>query len=209
LLSKITDVSGIILSADEVVKGNIKYFFKDRLPVKKPVDWHINPFNGARWPADVHWCDLSSFNKERGDIKSVWELSRFSWAYELVRAYLVAGDAKYAEVFWELFEHWLRNNQPNRGANWKCGQECAIRVMAWCFALFGLRQASCTTEDRIKKMLLALVIHGKRIENFLSDAIRQKTNHAITQAAALYTIGTLFPFFARSSQWRRLGKKNR
>jgi hypothetical protein len=207
LLNRITDTSEIAISANEVIDGKIKYFFKDRLSIKKPVDWHVNPFNGARWPANVHWCDLGSFGKDFGDIKSVWELSRFSWAYELVRAYLATNNPKYAEAFWELFEHWLENNEPNRGVNWKCGQECALRVMALCFALFGFQHSPCTTEERIKKMFLALAVHGKRIEKFISDAVRQKNNHAITQAAGLYTLGILFPFFRYSRRWHRLGKK--
>ncbi len=193
--------------ANAITKGQFRYFSAMHVDMGQPVNWHRNPFSGAEWPADTHWCDTNYFSDDLGDIKLVWEISRFSWAFDLVRAYTLTDDPKYVQAFWELFEHWLDGNQPYRGANWSSGQECALRIMAWCFALHGFLDAPASTEERVKKLLLAIAVHGERIEKFISHAIRQKTNHAITEAAGLYTIGTLFPFFKKAHQWRRLGKR--
>jgi hypothetical protein len=206
-LDGIVSVSRVSQSADDILNGTFTYFFKTQMQLGHDVNWHLNPFNGALWPSDVHWCELSNFSPQRGDVKLVWEISRFSWAYNLVRAYQLTNEQKYAERFWDLFERWLKANQPNMGINWGCGQECAIRVIAWCFALFGLLDAPSTTEKRISKMLLALAVTGQRIEKNIADAIRQKTNHAMTEAASLYTIGTLFPFLKEAGRWKRLGRK--
>ena len=197
----------IIERADNVTNGRFKYF--SRLDVRHglPVNWHLNPFTGAEWPKDVHWCDIDYFVKENGDIKCAWEISRFSWAYDLVRAYAVTNDEKYVRTFWELLESWLADNQPNQGVNWVSGQECGLRIMAWCFALFAFLGSKASTEDRIERLLLAIAVHAERVEKFISHAIRQKTSHAMTEAAGLYTAGTLFPFFRSASRWRALGRK--
>ncbi|MHC4221214.1 MAG: heparinase II/III family protein, partial [Planctomycetota bacterium] len=206
-LNKIFPVSNITESADEILDNNFTYFSKTKVQMGQNIDWHLNPFNSAQWPADIHWCSLSNFSPNHGDVKIVWEPSRFSWAYCLVRAYLATGQEKYAEKFWNLFESWLKANQPNLGINWGCGQECALRLMAWCFALFSLLDAPSTTEDRINKMLRALAVTADRIEKNISDAIRQKTNHAMTEAMGLYTVGTLFPFLIKADNWKKRGKQ--
>jgi len=197
----------ILNAANDILKSKFKYFWQSTVERNYPVNWHLNPFNSAEWPSKTHWCDINHFDSLRSDIKCVWEISRFSWAYDLVRAYKLTNNENYSKAFWELFEHWLENNQPNQGVNWVSGQECAIRVMAWCFALFGLINSPETTQDRIKRMLVAVEVHCERIEKFISHAIRQKTNHAITEAAGLYTIGILFPFFKNAERWKNLGKK--
>lgn len=206
-LAGITSVPEIIKQADEIVNNNFKYFSYHSVKCDYPVNWRLNPFNGASWPNNVHWTRLSNFTADLGDVKNVWELSRFSWSYCLARAYLVSGDSKYAKKFWQLFESWLDANQPNLGINWGCGQECAIRIMALCFAFFAFKDAGETTDVRIRQMLIALWVHGDRIEKHIADAIRQKTNHALTEAAGLYTIGILFPFFKESRRWKKLGGK--
>ncbi|MFP3472466.1 heparinase II/III family protein, partial [Micrococcus sp. SIMBA_144] len=76
--------------------------------------------------------DLSS---DFGDIKWIWELSRFSFVYPLVRAYTTTKDEKYAIDFWEMFEDFVKHNPPELGANYKCGQEMSFRIMAWTFGL--------------------------------------------------------------------------
>jgi len=197
----------VIKTADQIAQGKFKFFSGTQVQFDLPVNWHLNPVSRTHWPVDVHWCDVNIFDKDRGDIKLVWEISRFAWAYDLVRAQALSGDQKYADTFWELFEHWLIKNQPNQSVNWASGQECALRLMAWTFALFAFLDLPVTTNKRIEKFLLAAVIHCQRIEGFIAHAVRQKTNHAMTEATALYTVWTLFPFLDRARRWKKLGKK--
>ncbi len=202
----VTDPQRAISGASDVMEGRFEFYSRGKFSFGRDVDWHRNPFKQKSWPKDKHWCDIGYFNRDLGDIKDAWELSRFSWAFTLVRAYALTGDPRCAERFWELCESWLENNHPNFGVNWVSGQECALRLMAWCFALFAFLNEPATTEDRVRKMLLAIAVHGERIEGFISHAIRQKTNHAVTEAAGLWTIGLLFPFIKQSASWKRTGK---
>ena len=209
LLARImgADTETVVEAADNIVAGKFRFFSDTTVELGRPVPWHHNPFTHAQWPRDVHWCDLDYFVPQRGDVKLVWEISRFGWAYDLVRAYVLTDDEKYVRGFWELTESWLEENQPNRGVNWASGQECGLRVMAWCFAMFAFLDARATTDRRIEKLLVALARHGERIEGFIAHAVRQKTNHAITEATALYTLGTVLGFYKNSTRWRTLGKR--
>jgi uncharacterized heparinase superfamily protein len=207
LPQNIFSIEKTTLSAEKIMAGTFTCFSKIDIQTGKFPNWHLNPFNNSEWPADIHWSQLNNFSRQLGDVKIAWELSRFSWAYSLVLAYMVTGSSKYARRFWELFEDWLRHNQPNLGVNWGCGQECALRVMACCFAVFGLKDAPETSEEQVGRLLLALAIHGERIEGHISDALRQKNNHALSEACGLYTIGTLMPFFKKAEKWKKMGSE--
>jgi hypothetical protein len=197
----------VIQEADAIVQNKFRYFFDKNYDLGPGPNWFLNPETGKRVRSDIHWCDIDLFDPDVGDIKFIWEPSRFAWVYTLVRAYSATRKEKYAEKFWELFESWLDANQPNMGPNYTCGQECAIRLMAMCFALYGLLDADVSTVERGIKLIVAIAIHSKRIESNIDFAVSTHTNHSLTEAAALYTTGLLFPEFERSEHWMRLGKR--
>lgn len=197
----------IVSQADQILQNRFRYFFNDYYDLGPGPDWFLNPVTGKRAKSWLHWCDIDLFDPAVGDIKFIWEPSRFAWAYALVRAYVATGNEKYAEKFWALFESWLGANQPNMGPNYACGQECAIRLMAMCFSLYTLSQARSSTVGRKVKLVTAIVVHADRIEKNIDFAISTRTNHSLTEAAGLYTAGMLFPEFERSEHWLKLGKK--
>ena len=197
----------IIGDADNLLQNKFCYFFNKTYSLGSKPDWFLNPLTGKRANSKIHWCDIKIFDPGMGDIKFIWEPSRFAWVYTLVRAYAATGNSKYVEKFWTLFESWLDENQPNMGPNYACGQECALRLMAMCFAFYSFTYAPVSTPKRIEKLTVAIVVHAKRIEKNINFAISTRTNHALTEAAALYTIGLLFPEFSRSLRWFKIGKK--
>lgn len=193
-----------IAEADNVLAGKWRYFSHTVYDVGFPPNWHRNPMTGQTLPVDCHWSHLSDF--AHGDIKLVWEASRFSVVYTLVRAYKLTDDDRYAEGFWTLIEDWAAHNPPNTGPNWKCGQEASFRIMAWCFGLYGFSGSPCSTPERIASLAAMLAAHADRIEQNIAYARSQKNNHAISEGMGLWTIGLLFPEFRRSTRWRALGK---
>jgi hypothetical protein len=197
----------VVSQADEILQNRFCYFFNDYYDLGPGPDWFLNPVTGARAKSHLHWCNIEFFDPAVGDIKFIWEPPRFAWVYALVRAYAATGDEKYAEKFWALFESWLEANQPNMGPSFACGQECAIRLMAMCFALYALSQACPSTVERKIKLITAVAVHADRIEKNIDFAISTRTNHSLSEAAGLYTAGILFPEFERSDHWLKLGKK--
>ena len=169
-----------------------------------PPQWNRNPLSGIDPAADCHWTDVEE--QADGDIKGVWELSRFSLAFRLARGYAFTGEERIPELFWQLVESWLAANPPNAGPQWTSAQEVALRAMAWIFALRSFARSGATRPERTRKLIAALHTHASRIETTIAYARAQNNNHLISEAAALFTIGLMFPSLPRANRWRDLGR---
>ena len=200
--------SNAIEQADMLLKGKMRFFSCLIADTGYPdIDWHRNPFTGQRASAQQHWCDRSDFDAAVGDIKFIWEPSRFGWAYALVRAYAVSRDDKYAEAFWRMVESWMMNNPPQMGPNWQCGQEIALRTQACIFALYVFWNSPATTAERISQLVCLLAASAERIAGNINYARSQMSNHAASEAAGLYIIGLMFPELKQANHWRKLGRR--
>jgi asparagine synthase (glutamine-hydrolysing) len=196
---------GPVARADELGQGIVRYFAGIPVATGFPPAWHSNPFTGVEAPAGRHWSRIGDFGQ--GDIKVIWEPSRFAFAYNLVRAFWRTGNEAYAERFWQLVESWRLKNPPQRGPNWKCGQEASLRVMAWCFGLYGFLEARATTAARATALAQMIAVSGRRIEATLGYALSQRNNHGISEGMGLWTIGALFPELRASARWRERGRR--
>ncbi len=186
-------------AADGICSGLFPMFGSSQADLGIPPEWHRSPMGGAALPACKHWSEIDDFS--HGDIRTVWELNRFSFVFPLVRSYWRTGNDKYAEMFWQLVESWRVANPPQAGPNWKCGQEVAIRSMAWIFGLYGLLASTSTSARRIGWLAQMIAVSGHRIEANLDYALQQQNNHGISEATGLWTIGLMFPEFRRAARW--------
>jgi hypothetical protein len=194
-----------VLNSEALLRGEFSFFsFHKRNPGYPPC-WHESPFGGTCYENSKHWSRIDDF--ATGDIKGVWELNRFSFVYDLVRAYHRTGDESFPEAFWELVENWRDENQPNSGVNWKCGQEIAFRVMAWCFGLYGFLNCRATTAARVASLAQMFAVSAERINRHYSYALSQNNNHSISEAVGLLTVGALFPEFKQASDWEKKGRR--
>ena len=193
----------VVPAAKEIRNGRFHFFEEQTRESGFPPNWHWNYITEEEAPRKQHWSRIGDFGC--GDIKLIWELSRFSFVYRLVRAWWRTGDANHAETFWRLVESWRENNPPNLGVNWKCGQEASFRVMAWCFGLYGFLRAPESTPERVRNLAQMIAVSGERIASHIDYALSQKNNHGISEAVGLWTIGLLFPEFRRSTEWRKQG----
>ncbi|MCE5328012.1 MAG: heparinase II/III family protein [Planctomycetaceae bacterium] len=196
-----------VAAAGRILRGEFPYFSNlwGRLGYPEPA-WLTNPFTGQSESASRHWCDLRDFDPARGDIKFLWEPSRFSWAWPLVRAYAATGDDRYAQAFWTLFESWLECNPPHMGPNWLCGQEVSIRIIACAFATRAFWASPATTDARVAAMAVFMGASAQRVAGNIDFALWQKSNHAVTEAAGVFTVGMLWPELKDAPHWRRLGR---
>jgi hypothetical protein len=200
------DVAGApaLAAANDAITGRFRYFENAFVAAGFPPNWHANPFTAEALPADRHWSAIPDFGA--GDIKVIWELSRFGFSYALVRAYWRTGDERFPEAFWRLVEDWQEHNPPNCGPNWKCGQEASLRVMAWCFGLYGFLDASATTATRVAALAQMIAISGQRITANFDYALNLHNNHGISEAVGLWTIGVLFPELKKAAGWAKMGR---
>lgn len=199
-----TESPCVIQEAENIKQGIFNQFSHNYIETGFPPLWNVNTVTGEASALDKHWSKIGDFTA--GDIKLIWELSRFSFVYPLVRAYWRTGDESYPELFWQLLENWRLKNQPNLGPNWKCGQEITFRVMAWCFGLYGFLKAQSTTVERMAWLILMIAVSGDRIEGNIDYALSQRNNHGISEALGLWTIGLLFPEIENAERWRNKGR---
>ncbi|MCM8525878.1 MAG: heparinase II/III family protein [Lentisphaeraceae bacterium] len=149
---------------------------------------------------NIHWSEIPDFDNSSGDIKEIWELSRFSWVVNFAQAYAVTKDKKWLDKLNLWLESWSETNPVNRGPNWKCGQETSIRVMHLISAsyLLGQHNNSCTS---LVKMIEQ---HLRRIHSTIHYAMAQNNNHGSSEAAALL-IGAMF-LKSNNSQCKEIDK---
>ena len=175
----------IIECANSILEGNVYYYSHHEQYVgEKPV-WFLNPFNKKTFKdSRKHWSKLNDFNSEIGDIKNIWEISRFNWLGTLAQAYTITIDEKYLEKINSWISDWSKENQPNTGPNWKCGQETSIRAIN----LF-LSHSIIGNEIATPDLIRLLEIHINRISPTTFYAKAQNNNHGVSEGVALYLLG--------------------
>lgn len=153
---------------------------------------------------DKPWYEISDFNSNLGDIKGIWEVSRFDWILNLA-ASSVSGNRAALELLNNSLHNWIEVNKPYLGPNWKCGQESSIRVMNLAMAATLLSQ-TIDVEDSLLKLVEC---HLERIAPTISYAVSQDNNHGTSEAAALFIGGSWLRIngYPKGVKWERLGRK--
>ncbi len=176
--------SELISMADDACVGVIKGFSSITLDYGLPINWQLNPLTGKSTDISKKWYKISDFDKERGDIKVIWEISRFSHFFLLARAYLLTDNLKYYKAFSEQLVDWLYNNPYSYGANFKCGQECAIRMLSTLMvsAIF-LPIMSEKDIENVKELISRC--YRKILSNFSYAYKCQNNNHTLSELAGM------------------------
>lgn len=183
--------------ANRLLNGELKYFSHEYRKTGFPPVWH----DGNQ----KHWSQIS--DDSTTDIKFIWEPNRFAFVYPLVRAYAITQDEKYAGAFWQLIQDWADHNPPNTGANWKDGQEIALRLMAWTFCFYAFIESPSTTNLQISQFTQLVAAQAERIHANIGYAISTRSNHTISEAFGLWMVGLLFPELKGAEKYLALGKR--
>ncbi|MCA1977693.1 MAG: heparinase II/III-family protein [Thiobacillus sp.] len=167
-------------------QGTVRYFDCIEVPMTggRP-DWFYRPASGITAVAsDRPWWESGDFDEALGDIKDIWEISRFNWVLAFAQR-AAAGDDRSLARLNDWLTDWIAHNQPYTGYNWKCGQEAAIRVMHLAMAALILGQ----TTSALPGLRTLVRVHLARIGPTVAYAIAQDNNHGICEAAALFIGG--------------------
>ncbi len=174
---------------------------------KEVNDWHTNPESGYKYNQNQHWTQISDFSQEAGDIKYVWERSRFTFLYDLIRYDFHFKKDQSEKVFSEILD-WIKQNPVNCGPNWICSQEISLRVLNWTFALNYYKHSPALTEKKFDLILNSIYRQIQHVsENISFSRIAVRNNHALTETLTLYITGLLYPFFPESDCWKSSGKR--
>ncbi|MDW7549438.1 heparinase II/III family protein [Pseudoalteromonas peptidolytica] len=193
----------------EVLKCNTQWFNKHTYFGHEKADsalpnWHKSCLNGELAPAEKPWYLIGDFNNQLGDIKGVWEASRFDWVVSFAQ-HIAIGDVNALTRINSWLINWVESNPTYNGVNWKCGQEASIRVMHLALAALILKQTHHTT-PALQSFIKA---HLKRISPTIMYAIAQDNNHGTSEAAALYIGGSWLVQNgdAEGIKWQKQGLK--
>ena len=172
--------------ADKICQGTIRVFSSIELRYGNPMDWQLNPLTGKRCDEREKWYKIPDFDDERGDIKVIWEISRFSQFVTLARAFLLTGDNKYYNSFSYQLNDWLTKNPYGYGANFKCGQECSLRMIN-CLLAFSVFKKAKVTTDKDESNVKDLVdrCYRKILSNFFYSYKCIKNNHTISELVGI------------------------
>ena len=187
--------------------GRFPFFNSTECNLGVNYNWTTSPDTGYTYDAKKHWTEIADYSSEAGDIKYVWEKSRFSFLYDVIRYDYHFGEDCSSWVFDEILS-WIEHNPINCGPNYRCSQETSLRVLNWTFALHYYRNAGALTEEVFDKMQFAIYWQMRHVyDNIDFSRIAVRNNHAITESLALYLVGLLYPQYPDSEQWKKHGKK--
>ncbi len=189
----------------EGVKKSILYFGWYSTTHSSAPNWHQNPFSGVTVPISTRpWWQIPDFDPKLGDIKTVWEASRFDWVLHFAQQ-AIRGEQEALTTLNDWLADWCKNNPAYYGPNWKCGQEASIRVMHLALAALVLKQDNKPT-SAIQTLVRA---HLQRIALTIQYAIAQDNNHGTSEAAALFIGGNwLYSLGDNSAEkWAIMGRK--
>lgn len=194
--------------ARDAARGRLMCFGRWPADFGNPIDWHLDPLTRRRWPADGLWTPSHADSADSSDIKLTWEAGRFQHAYYMARAAAFAPrDAEYyARSLAAQMRGFVAANAFGAGVHAASGQEIAIRLLAWLFAVdtLGARHGAASIIDVVEK---ALLDGGRLIAARIDYArIAVRNNHLISEGLGLLAIGSLMRDTAQARGWAELGR---
>lgn len=192
---------------DWIKEGKLLMFNSFLTDLGTGYDWITNPDSKFVYDTHKHWTEIPDISPQAGDIKYVWEKSRFSYLYDIIR-YDYHFEQDNAKMVFRDIVSWINSNPVNCGPNYRCSQEMSLRVLNWTFALFFYRDSSALTEEVFAKMQYAIYWHLHHIYNNINfSRIAVRNNHAITETLMLYLAGIFYPTLPGAAKWKEKGKK--
>lgn len=189
-----------------ILHSETLFFSSEWKQLGNAYDWITNPVTGFRYDLSKHWSEIADLSKDAGDIKYVWEKSRFSWLLTVIRNDHHHHE-DHSEFVFAQIEDWIDKNPVNRGPNWRCSQEISLRIFNWCYAFQFYRNSDHLTEERWKKIQNVIYWSLHHVFHHIDfSRIAVRNNHAVTETLFLALSEVLFPFIPETAKWSAKGK---
>lgn len=201
--------SSLILqtNASRIFAGEVCFFSYQWRNLGTHYDWITNPDTNYGYDAHIHWSKINDFNPQNGDIKYVWEKSRFSYLLTMIR-YDYHFETDSSEFVFNEIRSWIKANPINQGPNWKCSQEISLRMINWLYALFFYKNSKHLTEAVFQEIMHVMYWQLHHVYHHIHfSRIAVRNNHAITETLLLSLSELLFPFYPVTKKWAKKGKQ--
>ncbi|MFZ0761880.1 MAG: alginate lyase family protein [Candidatus Sulfotelmatobacter sp.] len=195
----------IVLEADALCRHQFHLLGYEKLDYGPNIDWHSDAAHGKRSSPLKPWFKIDFLNfREVGDHKVIWELNRHQHLVTFAKAWLLTGNQAYTSELTSQWYSWQKANPYPLGVNWASTLEVAFRSISWLWVRNLLVDCTELPDGFQTDLLLALQLHGRYIERYLSTYFSPNT-HYLGEAVALFFIGTLCPEIPAAERWRDQG----
>jgi Heparinase II/III-like protein/Heparinase II/III N-terminus len=169
------------------------------------IDWARDYRVDMGWPSGFA-RSIDYVNPERpSDIKVPWEISRLQWLIPAGQAYLLTGDARYAEAVRDILQDWMLKNPLAYTINWSCTMEAAMRLFTWTWLFHVFADSPSWRDETFRVRFLAcLYLHGDFTRRHIEKA-DINGNHYAADLAGLVMAGHFFGDFGDARRWREVG----
>jgi Heparinase II/III-like protein/Heparinase II/III N-terminus len=196
--------AAILAAADRLMRGEWEVLGVLRTDLVRP-DWFRDPVTGRRSEPDRYAFRINHRSQEQvGNVKQVWEISRFQHLTLLASAWYVSQDERYAQRIADQLRSWWQENPFLSGVHWTSGIEAGVRLisLAWIRRLLdGWAEVGALFEDN-DLAVTQIRWHQQYLNGFRSRG-SSANNHVIAEAAGQLVASCAFPWFPESATWRR------
>jgi len=193
----------VVAAADRVLTGGWSVFGVTRSDSGDP-DWFLDPVTGLRAP-DRQYAFAVNHRDERetGNVKQVWEMSRHHHLTVLAAAYWLTGDERYALTVADQLRSWWRANPYLSGIHWTSGIEAGIRLLSWVWIrrLLDEWPKAADLFEHDPDAVRQIEWHQEYLAAFPSHG-SSANNHVLAEAAGRLAAACAFPWYSRSQKWR-------
>lgn len=205
-LRQIDSTEKIINEAELTINNYFQTLGSDLVNLGEKINWHKDFKSGRIWDKSFYTQINSKQSINKSDIKVPWELSRFHQALWLAKAYILTGEEKYSEKYFDLINDWIDQNPFCFVVNWNCAMEVAIRSVNWILSLHIFKNSSRFTDELKQKIYNSIYQHGVFIRNNLEYG-RRNGNHYLSDLMGLIWIGAFFFNHSFGKRWFYFAKK--
>jgi hypothetical protein len=192
----------VIAAADEILSGTWMVLGVVREDLVEP-DWFLDPVTGIRAPQARYCFGIDHRDVQvTGNVKQVWELSRFHHVTVLAAAYALTRNEKYAGRAASHLRSWWRENPFLSGIHWTSGIEVGVRLVSWVWArrlLDGWPPASALFEEN-EAARHQIWWHQRYLACYRSRG-SSANNHVIAEATGQLVAALAFDWFEESERW--------
>lgn len=187
------------LNAENLLNDSVVLFGKNYVLGNGEWDFHLDQDSGIRAPKE--WGKGIDYRDSKivGNIKTLWELNRFTYLFPLTYEYKRTGDKVFLNKIKELVLLWIDQNPFLYGINWCSSLENAIRTINWVIALSAIED-DLSQPDK-EKILNTIYQNLWFIRNNLS-LFSSANNHLIGELAGLYIGCLILPQTSKIKKWR-------
>jgi Heparinase II/III-like protein/Heparinase II/III N-terminus len=194
----------VLVAADQLMAGRWEVLGVTRTDLVQP-DWFLDPVSGRRAPAERYAFRIDHRDeRQTGNVKQVWELSRLQHLTLLAMAWYLSRDDRYAGRVASQLRSWWQENPFLSGVHWTSGIEIGIRLisMTWIRRLLDGWPGAANLFERNDLAVRQIGWHQQYLDTFRSRG-SSANNHVIAEAAGQLVASCAFPWFGRSDRWRR------